>query len=235
MSGQDKKIKDAPCYFLSEVPNTEEGKSFVAMMRKYRNPAYHIRCRGNGRNEAAVAAGMRFDQSSPLEYAKKFRVYIQMNPKYEVPWGAPGRYEGWSSGYNDGQNSDDKHIYDQADLDNAYRKGRDDVQKENSETRPYTIKDFVEADAEGYARGHKDGVLQERITNEGRQVYSKHDLELASAEGYKRGCDEFKGHSDNEMDAHCEDAYTKGHERGRASILEDLKAAITLFTEVTKS
>ena len=200
------KIEGAPSYFLSKVPNDAEGRAFMESMRKYRNPAYHIRCRGNGRNEAAKAAGLKFNQSSPLEHAKEFRVYIHINPAYEVPWGAPGRYEGQQSAYEDAEKRS-KREFDQAIADEINRQANRNYEKgyeagKNADEK-FSSDSMDAACQDAYKKGQDD--LRKRMSE--TRPFNIGDLN---------------------------DKFNQGVATGRAAMMDEMKSAFTTIMEIFK-
>jgi hypothetical protein len=68
--------KELPRYFLSEIPNTEEGKAFINQLKKYLNPRYKLTVRGQYQSEASKQAGERYPFGSPIKASKCLRLYI---------------------------------------------------------------------------------------------------------------------------------------------------------------
>jgi hypothetical protein len=71
-----KKFKDLPRYFLSEIPNTEDGKAFINELKKYLNPRYKLTVRGQYQSEASKKAGESYPFGAPIKASKCLRVYI---------------------------------------------------------------------------------------------------------------------------------------------------------------
>jgi hypothetical protein len=68
-------------YIFSEIPNNEEGRQLITLMRKYLNKEdYRLRARGQYRDHAKLKEGEAFKTvarwSLPITHSKNIRVYI---------------------------------------------------------------------------------------------------------------------------------------------------------------
>jgi hypothetical protein len=61
-------------YQFADIPNNEEGKELVRLMRKYLNPSYALRVRGQYLKEGEDWKRYTFGQ--PINKSKCLRVYI---------------------------------------------------------------------------------------------------------------------------------------------------------------
>jgi hypothetical protein len=61
-------------YQFADIPNNEEGKELVRLMRKYLNPSYALRVRGQYLQEGENWKRYTFGQ--PINKSKCLRVYI---------------------------------------------------------------------------------------------------------------------------------------------------------------
>jgi hypothetical protein len=69
-------------YLFADIPNDEEGQAFIRSLRKYRNPRYKMRVRGQGLNAEGHALGWRkFTYGAPLKYSARLRVYMEDTQK----------------------------------------------------------------------------------------------------------------------------------------------------------
>jgi hypothetical protein len=72
-----KKFNDMPRYFLSEIPNTEDGKAFIDELKKYLNPRYKLTVRGQYQSEASKQAGERYPFGAPIKASRCLRLYVE--------------------------------------------------------------------------------------------------------------------------------------------------------------
>ena len=68
----------APRYVYSNIPNDEEGREFVRLLRKYlNNDRHYMRVRGQYLKDDLRAAGLwrKYEREVPMDCAKCLRVY----------------------------------------------------------------------------------------------------------------------------------------------------------------
>jgi hypothetical protein len=194
-----------PKYFLHEVPNTDDGRAFLSKLRAFRNPAYRIRVRGSGRNEAAKEAGLKFAQSTPLEHAAHVRVYIEPNTEfYEADW--PGRSEGWHDGYKAGTNkvkvefdadiAEEINRQAKRNYEKGYEAGKNADEKFSSDSMDAACQD-------AYKKGQDD--LRKRMSE--TRPFNIGDLN---------------------------DKFNQGVATGRAAMMDEMKSAFTTIMEIFK-
>ena len=69
-------------YVFSEIPNTDEGKHFVSLLKKYlNNVSYKLRVRGQYLNDETkkTEGWRRYTYGQPIEKSKCLRVYVDIN------------------------------------------------------------------------------------------------------------------------------------------------------------
>ena len=69
-------------YVFSEIPNTDEGKHFVSLLKKYlNNVSYKLRVRGQYLDEETkkTEGWRRYTYGQPIEKSKCLRVYVDIN------------------------------------------------------------------------------------------------------------------------------------------------------------
>jgi hypothetical protein len=67
-------------YVFSEIPNNEEGKELVRLMRKYLNKdTYNIRVKGQHLIDSEKPNWRRWSNGQPISLSKNLRVYIERN------------------------------------------------------------------------------------------------------------------------------------------------------------
>jgi hypothetical protein len=73
-------------YTFSDIPNTDEGRLLVDLMRKYLNKKdYRLRARGQYRDHSKLEDGERFSRYNlKLNHSKCIRVYIDDLKQKEI-------------------------------------------------------------------------------------------------------------------------------------------------------
>lgn len=65
-------------YVFKEIPNTDEGRLLVALMKKHLNKqGYSMRVRGQYMNDKARANWKRWEMGQPIPLSTHLRVYIE--------------------------------------------------------------------------------------------------------------------------------------------------------------
>ena len=73
-------------YVFSEIPNTDEGKHFVSLLKKYlNNVSYKLRVRGQYLDEETkkTEGWRRYTYGQPIEKSKCLRVYVDINKEVD--------------------------------------------------------------------------------------------------------------------------------------------------------
>jgi len=64
-------------YAFSDIPNTEEGRLLIELMKKYLNKdGYSIRVRGQYMTDFAKKNWKRCEMGQPIDHSKCLRVYL---------------------------------------------------------------------------------------------------------------------------------------------------------------
>jgi len=67
-------------YVFSEIPNNEEGRELVRLMRKYLNKdTYNMRVKGQHLIDSEKPNWRRWSNGQPISLSKNLRVYIDRN------------------------------------------------------------------------------------------------------------------------------------------------------------
>jgi len=65
-------------YVFKEIPNTDEGRLLVTLMKKHLNKqGYSMRVRGQYMNDKARANWKRWEMGQPIPLSTHLRVYIE--------------------------------------------------------------------------------------------------------------------------------------------------------------
>jgi len=65
-------------YVFKEIPNTDEGRLLVTLMKKHLNKqGYSMRVRGQYMNDKARANWRRWEMGQPIPLSTHLRVYIE--------------------------------------------------------------------------------------------------------------------------------------------------------------
>ena len=65
-------------YVFKEIPNTDEGRLLVTLMKKHLNKqGYSMRVRGQYMNDKARANWKRWEMGQPITLSTHLRVYIE--------------------------------------------------------------------------------------------------------------------------------------------------------------
>jgi hypothetical protein len=72
-----KAFNDMPRYFLSEIPNTDEGRAFIEQLKQYLNPRYKLTLRGQYQSEESKQAGERYPFGAPIKASRCLRLYVE--------------------------------------------------------------------------------------------------------------------------------------------------------------
>lgn len=75
--------KPIPLYHFKDIPNDDDGKRFVSLLRKHLNKdRYTMRVRGQHRDHSKLGYGEKHSQwGTPIKHSKNLRVYIGDNAR----------------------------------------------------------------------------------------------------------------------------------------------------------